>query len=137
MKLVYDLAFVDDITHMAVKVVYCPAETMWADVLNKPKQGASIRLDRSHLVNVPIDYDNNIDRTKTHPKLLAFKNVGKSDMPAKIKLVQIRARPVLYHRSVLGKPRIAVTRGGLNLQRVLNPRARYSIAGSHGDKIII
>ena len=58
----------DYIERGEINAVHCPAETMWADVLNKPKQGASFRLDRSHLMNVPTDYDDDIERSKTHPK---------------------------------------------------------------------
>jgi hypothetical protein len=35
---------------------YCPTETMWADVLTKPLQGAKFRLMRTFLMNCPIDY---------------------------------------------------------------------------------
>jgi hypothetical protein len=43
---------------------------MWADVLTKSKQGGPFRLNRSHLMNIPINYDDNIERTKAHPLLL-------------------------------------------------------------------
>ncbi len=33
-----------------LKVLYCPTEIMWADVLTKPKQGGPFRHDRSHLI---------------------------------------------------------------------------------------
>ena len=39
-------------------VEYCPTGMMWDDVLNKPKSGSPLRLDRSHLMNVLVDYDN-------------------------------------------------------------------------------
>jgi hypothetical protein len=35
---------------------YCPTETMWADVLTKPLQGAKFHLMRAFLMNCPIDY---------------------------------------------------------------------------------
>ena len=43
---------------------------MWANVLTKPKQGGPFRLDRSHLMNVPINYDDDAKHLKTHPLLL-------------------------------------------------------------------
>ena len=43
---------------------------MWCDILNKPKQGVSYRLDRSHLMNVPVEYDDDVERKLTHPALL-------------------------------------------------------------------
>ena len=35
---------------------YCPTETMWADVLTKPLQGAKFRLMRAFLMNCSTDY---------------------------------------------------------------------------------
>ena len=35
---------------------YCPTESMWADVLSKPLQGAKFRLMRAFLMNCPTDY---------------------------------------------------------------------------------
>ena len=60
----------DKIAQREVDVEYCPAEKMWCDILNKPKQGPSYRLERSHLINVPIEYDDNVERRCTHPALL-------------------------------------------------------------------
>ena len=50
-----------------VEIEHCPTETMWADVLNKPKGGKPSRLDHSYLVNVEIDYDNDLELLQTHP----------------------------------------------------------------------
>ena len=36
---------------------YCPTESMWADVLSKPLQGAKFRLMRAFLMNCPTDYN--------------------------------------------------------------------------------
>ena len=49
---------------------YYPTEIMWSDVSNKPNQGGSYRLDRSHLMNVPIEYDDDVECRNTHPALL-------------------------------------------------------------------
>jgi hypothetical protein len=49
---------------------YCPTEITWADVLTKPKQGGPFCLNRSHLMNIPINYNYDIERLKTHPLLL-------------------------------------------------------------------
>ena len=43
---------------------------MLCDVLTNPKQGTTFRLDRSHLMNVPVDYDDDVERRRTHPYLL-------------------------------------------------------------------
>jgi len=60
----------DKIARGQVDVKYRPAEKMRCDVLNKPKQGASHRLDRSHLMNVPIEYDDNMEHRNTNTALL-------------------------------------------------------------------
>ena len=60
----------DKVATGEVEIQYCPTEMMWADVLNKPKQGKGFRLDRSHLMNVPVDYDDEVERKATHPGLL-------------------------------------------------------------------
>ena len=43
---------------------------MWCIVSNKPKHEARYRLDRSHLMNIPIKYDDGIEHRNTHPALL-------------------------------------------------------------------
>ena len=75
-------------------------------------------------MNVPTDYDDDIERSKTHPKLLAFENEGTQVAPTNAKTVYEGARPVIHHRSVLGKPRIGDLQRSPNMRRVLNPRPR-------------
>jgi len=53
-----------------VNIEYCPTEKMWHDVLNKPKQGAEYRLNRSHLMNIPIKCDDDVECKNTHLMLL-------------------------------------------------------------------
>ena len=61
----------DRINEGELEVQYCPTKEMWTDVLNKPEQGAKFRLDRAELMNVPVDYHNDVERRQTHPKLLS------------------------------------------------------------------
>ena len=89
----------DRIDEGEIEVQYCPTEKMWTDVLNKPEQGAKFRLDRAELMNVPVDYDDNIERRRTHPKLLSSED--RDNM--------LKAQPNehgFHHRSVLGSDRI-------------------------------
>ena len=53
-----------------VKIKNEPTDIMWCNILNKPKQGSIFREFRGHLMNVPINYDNNAERLHTHPLLL-------------------------------------------------------------------
>ena len=43
---------------------------MWSSLLNKPQQGAYFWLDCSHLQNVPVEYDKEMERKRTHSLLL-------------------------------------------------------------------
>ena len=72
---------------------------MWADVLTKPKQGVPFCIDRSHLMNVPINYDDNAERLKTHPLLLPLDE--RPIIPQGIK-DQLLKTPIFHSRSVLG-----------------------------------
>jgi hypothetical protein len=60
----------DKIKDGDLAVQYYPTEIMWVDVFTKPKQGGPFCLDRSHLMNIPIKYDNDVKCLKTHPLLL-------------------------------------------------------------------
>ena len=75
---------------------------MWADVLNKPKGGRPFRLDRSYLMNVAVNYDNDLELLQTHPDILpkADKDLANSR----------RKRTSVNHRSVLGDHMITGSR---------------------------
>jgi hypothetical protein len=60
----------DKINNGDLEVVYCPTKIMWANILTKPKQGGTFRLDCSILMNVPINYNYNIEHRLTNPLLL-------------------------------------------------------------------
>lgn len=57
----------DKVAAGEIELAYEPTETMWADVLNKPKQGKAFREFRAFLMNVPTNYDDEIERERTHP----------------------------------------------------------------------
>ena len=44
---------------------YCPTEKMGCDILNKTKQGDPYRLDCSHLMNFPVDYEDKFEQKAT------------------------------------------------------------------------
>ena len=60
----------DNVERGEVKIQYCPTEVMWDDVLNKQNQGKGFRTDRSHLMNIPVEYDDEVEQRHTHPLLL-------------------------------------------------------------------
>ena len=43
---------------------------MWADMNTKPTQGKLFRTQRSKVMGVPVDYDDEVERRNTHPLLL-------------------------------------------------------------------
>ena len=47
---------------------------MWVDMNTKPKQGTPFKVDRSLLMNVQIDYDDEVERANTDPLLLPTPN---------------------------------------------------------------
>ena len=52
----------DKVSTGDIEMAYEPTESMWADVLNKPKQGKAFREFRAFLMNVPANYDDDIER---------------------------------------------------------------------------
>ena len=40
---------------------------MKADPLTKPKQGSPFCIGRSHIMNVPVNYDDELEQKKTDP----------------------------------------------------------------------
>ena len=46
---------------------------MWSDVLTKSQQGILFRKMKAVLMNVTENYDNNLERSNTHPMLLPQK----------------------------------------------------------------
>ena len=49
------------------KLVQCGTECMWADVLNKPKQGTPCWVFRAELMNILEMYDDEKEHLNTHP----------------------------------------------------------------------
>jgi hypothetical protein len=39
-----------------IKVIDCPTEEMWADIMTKPLQGMAFRTMRAELMNCPVNY---------------------------------------------------------------------------------
>ena len=88
----------DKIANGDLEVRYCPMEKMWANVLTKPKQGGPFRLDCSHLMNIPINYNNVVECINTYPLLLP-----KEEQPKLRRMNNLwNKTPIIHPRSVLG-----------------------------------
>jgi hypothetical protein len=96
-------------------------ETMWSDVLTKPKQGTPFKKMRAELMNCEVNYNDETERLKTHPKLLPVDNSPQASsigtitanegvINAELAGARVRigkANHPRSRRSVLGKSRIA------------------------------
>ncbi len=60
----------DKVDEGEVDIQYCPTDRMWSDLLNKSNQGMPFKRDRSVLMNVPVEYDDQAEFFRTHPYLL-------------------------------------------------------------------
>ncbi len=47
----------DLVDNVEIKVINCPVEEMWADILTKPLQGMAFQAMRVQLMNCPINYE--------------------------------------------------------------------------------
>ena len=66
----------DKIAHGDLEIAHMGTDKMWSDILNKPKQGKAFRVFRSHVMNCSEDYDDDVERIKTHPLLLPAEDTG-------------------------------------------------------------
>jgi hypothetical protein len=57
----------DQVEKGDVPIENCPAEFMWADVNTKPLQGKAFRVQRSELMNCPVDYVDESDVINSQP----------------------------------------------------------------------
>jgi hypothetical protein len=60
----------DKVDSGEVTIKHKPTDEMYSDVLTKPKQGIGFRRDRAMLMNCDEDYDDELERSRTHPKLI-------------------------------------------------------------------
>lgn len=60
-----------------IKVMDCPTEEMWADIMTKPLQGTAFRVMRAELMNCPINYEDPPDEAQAHnaTKSVTWKSV--------------------------------------------------------------
>ena len=54
-----------------LEIKHAPTEEMWSDLLTKPQQGMIFKRRRAELMNDEVNYDDEVERKNTHPKLFA------------------------------------------------------------------
>ena len=47
----------DRVDNEEIRVIDCPAEKMWADIMTKPLQRTAFRVMRAELMNCPVNYE--------------------------------------------------------------------------------
>ena len=62
-----------------IKVIDCPTEEMWADIMTKPLQGTAFRVMRAELMNCDVNYEDPPEEQTTEPihspKTVSWKSV--------------------------------------------------------------
>ena len=53
-----------------LEIRHAPTENMWSDVLTKPQQGILFKRMRAEVMNCSENYNDDLERKNTHPKLL-------------------------------------------------------------------
>ena len=56
-----------------VEVQYEPTFTMWCNILTKPKQGDIFQKFWEYLMNIPEDYNDEVEHLETNPLLITNK----------------------------------------------------------------
>ena len=60
----------DKVSKYDVEIRHLETKSMWADVNTKPVQGQLFSTFRHHMTGVSVDYDDDVERKRTHAMLL-------------------------------------------------------------------
>ena len=60
----------DKVAQRELDICHMDTKSMWVDFNTKPVQGAIFRIFRSEMMDVPVEYDDDVDRRRTHPLIL-------------------------------------------------------------------
>ena len=83
----------DRVDNGEIRLIDCPTEVMWADIMTKPLQGTAFRVMRAELMNCPVNYEDPSEEEatetkRTHP-ISALRTVTwKSDVASSFKTPQ-------------------------------------------------
>jgi hypothetical protein len=84
-----------------IKVIDCPTEEMWANILTKPLQGMAFRTMRAILMDCPVNYEEAEDRTMIKKTIMTNANCIPTKKTVSWKPPGTGASH--HHRSVLGE----------------------------------
>ena len=120
-----------------IKVIDCPTEEMWADVMTKPLQGTAFRVMRAELMNCPVNYEDPAEPTMMpigSPKTVTWKNVVATSFKTPQECVgkdgnlQVKRKPdrlsgrTMYPRGTGQTRRIGVARLNQSHKKNMGPR---------------
>eukprot|EP00804_Cyclotella_cryptica_P002489 CCRYP_018085-RG/>CCRYP_018085-RG protein AED:0.29 eAED:0.29 QI:0/-1/0/1/-1/1/1/0/626 len=99
----------DKVADGDVVIAHTPTETMWADMNTKPKQGRGFRVDRSYMMNCPVDLNVDVDDASVFEIQETNQSVSENNerfSPSKNRTFPMTSRqnvsPGEVRRSVLG-----------------------------------
>eukprot|EP00956_Cyclotella_meneghiniana_P028301 scaffold65295_cov71-Cyclotella_meneghiniana.AAC.14 len=113
----------DKVDSGEIEVQHQPTDKMWSDVLTKPKQGAAFKRDRAMLMNCIEEYDDEVEASRTHPKLLPKQTnpIDTTTLDAQNDDQAVQRRSVLARS---GKPALMTWNTSSNRVDVYNEKAR-------------
>jgi hypothetical protein len=93
----------DKVDSGEVTIEHKPTDEMYSDVLTKPKQGKGFRQDRAMLMNCDEEYDDEVEKSRTHPKLVPTEEGPVDPVTVTAPLPAPNQDQARDRRSVLGK----------------------------------
>ena len=121
-----------------IKVIDCPTEKMWADIMTKPLQGIAFRTMQAELMNCPVNYEEPEEtiEEKGLPISAAKMVTWKSDVRTTFKTPQEcvgqngnhKGKPVMDRRPRNSYQGSKGTRGMLSKSRLVSRRGLIGVS---------
>ena len=109
---------------------------MWVDMLTKPKQGTPFRADQSMLMNVDINYDDELEKNNTDPRLLPNPDKEQPFIPINPTIGQIGYTKTTNHRrSVLGTTKHKAKFGHSHIEPNLNKTRKSTLPDTKPNSV--
>ena len=125
-----------------IKVIDCPTEEMWADVMTKPLQGTAFRVMRAELMNCDVNYEDPQEKEESgpvaSPKTVSWKSVISTTFKTPQECVgqngNRKGKPMMDRqlrnschvskvtRGTMGRARLASARGAVGVSRGKRPK---------------
>jgi hypothetical protein len=122
-----------------IKVIDCPTEEMWADIMMKPLQGMAFRTMRAELMNCPVNYEEPEENVEENnfPISAAKTVTWKSDVQTTFKTPQEcvgqngnrKGKPVMDRRLRNSYHKSKVTRGTVGKARLVSTGGPVGVSG--------